>query len=362
MDELVLDDLTALIPPLLRVLEALGFIARHFDPEDFPSVLEATGTSDEALRAARDGLAEWPARLDVLRGQLERATDSALSGFAGLRAAAMQPDGVRAAFRALRFLPRAEEALYPLAPGLPAVSRYFLPPSHRADDALLRRLAAGAEETGIHHVDNAPGSRGGFSLYVPEIYSPERPPPLVMALHGGSGSGGSFLWTWLRDARARGALLVAPTATGPTWALNSPDADTSNLLRILDLVSARFPPDPARLLLTGMSDGGTFTYVSGLAATSPFTHLAPIAASFHPILAHLTDPARLRHLPIHITHGSFDWMFPVEQAHVARDTLAAAGAAVRFHEINDLSHSYPREINADILHWLGAGETPLVDG
>ena len=41
---------------------------------------------------------------------------------------------------------------------------------------------------------------------------------------------------------------------------------------------------PRRMLLTGMSDGGTFTYVSGLEASSPFTHLAPVAAAFHPML------------------------------------------------------------------------------
>ena len=40
-----------------------------------------------------------------------------------------------------------------------------------------------------------------------------------MALHGGSGNGRGFLWSWLRDARSRGAILVAPTATGHTWAL-----------------------------------------------------------------------------------------------------------------------------------------------
>ena len=36
----------------------------------------------------------------------------------------------------------------------------------------------------------------------------------------------SFLWSWLRDARSLGAILVAPTATGNTWALMGEDADT----------------------------------------------------------------------------------------------------------------------------------------
>jgi len=51
---------------------------------------------------------------------------------------------------------------------------------------------------------------------VPEYYTPDRAWPLVMALHGGSGNGRGFLWSWLRDARSHGAILVAPTATGGT--------------------------------------------------------------------------------------------------------------------------------------------------
>ncbi len=152
---------------------------------------------------------------------------------------------------------------------------------------------------------------------MPEYYTPDRAWPLVMALHGGSGNGRGFLWTWLRDARSHGAMLVAPTATGPTWALMGEDADTPNLARILDIVRARWNIDPARLLLTGMSDGGTFSYVSGLERASPFTHLAPVAATFHPLMAQTAHAARLRGLPIYLVHGRLDWMFPVEMARQA---------------------------------------------
>ncbi len=55
-----------------------------------------------------------------------------------------------------------------------------------------------------------------------------------MALHGGSGNGRAFLWSWLRDARSFGAILISPTATGGTWALMGDDTDTPNLARILD--------------------------------------------------------------------------------------------------------------------------------
>jgi phospholipase/carboxylesterase len=202
------------------------------------------------------------------------------------------------------------------------------------------------------HEHNEAGSRGGFSLYVPEYYTPERAWPLVTALHGGRGNGRAFLWSWVRDARSRGAIVVAPTATGNSWALMGEDTDTPNLARILDLVRSRWNIDPARLLLTGMSDGGTFCYVTGLEHGSPFTHLAPVAATFHPLMAEVADAERLRGLPVYLVHGRLDWMFPVQIARQTRAALSAAGADVTYRELEDLSHCYPGEINAAILHWL----------
>jgi len=57
-------------------------------------------------------------------------------------------------------------------------------------------------------------------------------------------------------------------------------------------------------------------------------------------------------LPIYLVHGSLDWMFPVQVARQTRDALSAAGANVAYREIDDLSHCYPREANAEILRWL----------
>src|SRR5207244_8096078 len=111
----------------------------------------------------------------------------------------------------------------------------------------------------------------------------------------------------LRDARSRGAILIAPTATGNTWALMGDDTDTPNLVRILDSVRSRWNIDSKRMLLTGMSDGGTFCYVTGLGGSSPFTHLAPVSATFHPLMAEAADAERLRGLPIHIVHARPAW-------------------------------------------------------
>jgi len=355
MSEAVVDDIVAVLPPLLQSLEALAFVARHLNPPEFGAVMEAAGTPDESLQAVRARLSDWPQQFAGLRSSLEAASDAALAAFAGLRAVQNGDGDLIAVFRALRHVPRAKEALYPLAATLPPVSSFFVDPDLREDAKVLKRLAQPPHEnTGIVHDHNEPGSRGGFSVYVPEYYTPDRAWPLVMALHGGSGNGRAFLWSWLADARSFGAVLVSPTATGNTWALMGDDADTPNLARILEFVRGRYNIDPTKLLLTGMSDGGTFCYVAGLEHGSPFTHLAPIAATFHPLMAEMADAERLQRLPVFLVHGRLDWMFPVQVARQTRDALSAAGADVSYHELDDLSHCYPSEMNARILRWLSA--------
>ena len=351
-------DPAKILLPLLTCIETLSLVARHFDPSALGEVMEAIGTPEVALQTARAQFDENDGPAGV-GGLLALACDEALAGIAELRNAAGQGD-VRAVFKALRHLPRAQEALYPLVPMIPVVNAFFLDPSLRSDaDALARSMQpARQNETGVMHVDNEPRTRGGFSLYVPETYTPDRAWPLVVALHGGSGHGRGFLWSWLRDARSFGAILVAPTSAGnslgSTWALMGDDNDTPNLARIVAMVRERWNIDPKRLLLTGMSDGGTFCYVSALDNGSPFTHLAPVSASFHPMLISMADAGRLQGLPIFLTHGALDWMFPVEVARQAQRALSAAGANVTYREIDDLSHTYPREINAPILEWLKA--------
>ncbi|UEM13959.1 phospholipase [Bradyrhizobium barranii subsp. barranii] len=356
MTEAVVDDIVTVLPPLLNALEALGFFTRNLHPPAFASVMNAIGAPDAALQAAHAAIGAWPEQFAELRERLDRACNETLAAFAGIREVERGNGDLVAVFRALRHLPRAQEALYPLSTQFPPVSSFFLNAANRENDDLLARLEAGAGElTGIFHDHNEPGSRGGFSVYVPEYYSPERAMPLVMALHGGSGNGRGFLWSWLRDARSLGAILVAPTATGPTWALMGDDSDTPNLMRILDTVRSRWTVDGSRLLLTGMSDGGTFCYVTGFDGASPFTHLAPVSATFHPLMAEMADAVRLQGLPIFITHGKLDWMFPVQTARQTQAALSAAGADVTYREIDDLSHTYPREINAELLEWLNRG-------
>ena len=134
MSEAVIDDVVAVLPPLLQSLESLGFIARHFHPPSFDRVMDAAGQPDEELSAVRSQLSNWPAEFSDIQRALETASDAALAAFSGLRAVRAGQGDMTLAFRALRQLPRAEEALYPLAAKFPTVSSFFLNPE-LCDDA-----------------------------------------------------------------------------------------------------------------------------------------------------------------------------------------------------------------------------------
>jgi phospholipase/carboxylesterase len=356
----VQESLVALIPRVLGALDQLESITRHMHPPHLPGLAASLGADDDALTAALIRVRDvaWPEELVPFREQIVIAAESVLRAHAGLREAGSSPSGAISGYRATRQQYRAIEALYPLASALPSISRFFIEPARRDDAALLARIEAARQpepDTGVYHFDNETGSRGGFSVYVPEYLTRDTPAPVVFALHGGSGHGRIFLWSWLREARSRGIILVAPTASGDTWSLMEPDVDGAHLSRILDYVRERWSVDPTKLLLSGMSDGGTFTLLSGLDSGSPFTHLAPVAASFHPLLVTMTEPERIRGLPVYLVHGALDWMFPIQTGRTANQALTMAGANVVFREIEDLSHTYPRDENGAILDWLMAG-------
>lgn len=353
----LLDATTALIPSLLTALEALSQAGRQLHPPDLDGVARQLAPFREPLK---EGLrhfesVSWPEHLGGFEASSRRAAGHALQALDAWAACLEHSNPAVGAYRAMGSATRAVEALYPVAFMLPPVNRFYLCEAQREDTALQERLLqsdSSREDLGVLHAGNAEDQRGGFSLYVPEYHDPRQPAPLVVALHGGNGHGRTFLWSWLREARSRGVLLLAPTARGETWSLMGPDVDTANLQAMLAELREHYAIDERRLLLTGMSDGGTFSYVAGLPETSPFTHLAPIAASFHPLLLEGSSEQRLEGLPVYLVHGTLDWMFAVEMARMARDAMGAAGADVTYREIQNLSHTYPREENARILDWL----------
>ncbi len=232
--------------------------------------------------------------------------------------------------------------LYPIRQHLPALLHYWL--LDTADPDACEPPAADVDPcSGIQRYD-AEGSRGAYTCYVPECYRAERSWPVLLTLHGGSGNDEDFLWTWLKYAKSRGYLLVSAKSFGPTWF----PWDAPSLMFILDEIQARYHVAPDRILLTGLSDGGSFSYEVGFAWPERFHGLAVVAGILRP---HQRS-AQASQLPVYIAHGAQDQLFPVGYIRLVVDKLREWGHNVTYHELAGFGHAYPPGENTAILDWF----------
>ena len=340
--------------PLLKSLAAFEAVQRRLHPPQIGSLKEALEPHRSALAdglAVLDAatppepLADFHDRLLPAGGKVAEALEMFLADVPADQAI-MQVLG------SMRRYTDALEMLYGLH-RFPPIGRFFVESPLRDKLDALDPDPPDGVTVGLHNTGgDDPHERGGFCLYVPETYDGTRELPLVVALHGGSGNGRGFLWTWLREARGRGFILLSPTSRGPTWSLAGPDIDAEALLSMVAFVRERWRIDSRSMLLTGLSDGATYSLMFGLGERSPFTALAPLSGVVHPANQALGNMQRARGRRIYLVHGALDWMFPVETARWGAEELEKAGADIVYREIDDLSHTYAREENARILEWL----------
>ncbi|MGH7961231.1 MAG: hypothetical protein ACRERD_05320, partial [Candidatus Binatia bacterium] len=192
-----------------------------------------------------------------------------------------------------------------------------------------------------------------YSLYVPESYTPQRSWPLIVCLHGGYGRGDDYIWTWLRPAKSKGYLLLAPKSVGPTWSALNPPVDIRSIQAMLDEVLATYTVDRKSIYLTGLSDGGIFTYILGLAQAELFAGIAPVAGELHQMADPLLRQGKGKGLPLLVVHGAHDFIFPVESVRQTNGLLQKLGYNLTYTELPDWGHAYCYKINEQIvLPWF----------
>ncbi len=341
----------ALLSDLTAALEAFEESQRLFFPGIVPALRKGFGTLADRLETSLNRFlsSPLPPASKALKEALLEGSTLCLDSLR-LAVEAEYLEAFLANFRkSARRVNRAMEILYPLHESLSIINRFFLErPLHGKEGERL-----GTEKpdflTGLQHVgaDEHPYARGSFSIFIPESYTGSDSWPLIMALHGGFGHGRDFIWTWLREARSRRFLLVAPTSRGSTWSITGPDIDNEHLSEVLRQVTDRWNVDRQRILLTGLSDGATYLLKRALDEESPFSAFA--------LAAGILPPFDLRHVRgrrILWVHGARDWMFPLWYAKTGYKMLREAGADITQEIVPDLYHAYPREKNDGILTWF----------
>ena len=156
-----------------------------------------------------------------------------------------------------------------------------------------------------------------YALDVPEGYDPSRTYQVRVQLHGGVGR---IEQNTPRDSAPLGRLAgaeqiyVIPYAwrDAPWWGGRQVD----NLHTILDLVKRRYNVDENRVVLSGVSDGGTGAYYVATRDTTPFASVLPLNG-FVMVLRNEASDAdgdlfvnNLVNKPMFIVNGGKDPLYP----------------------------------------------------
>jgi phospholipase/carboxylesterase len=188
-------------------------------------------------------------------------------------------------------------------------------------------------------------SRDGV-LYVPETAEPGA--PLLIFLHGATGTGHGHLRTVLAAVDRYGVILVAPDSRGPTWDVISEHRfgpDVAFLDRVLDAVVDRVDADTGRLAIGGVSEGASYALSIGLSNGEVF----PTVLAFSPGFMVVPDPtAKPR---IFISHGMADPILPIDACSRSFvPSLRRAGHEVNFREF-DGGHNVPPPVSDEAVRW-----------
>ena len=248
-----------------------------------------------------------------------------------------------------RSLCRGLYVLYGVREHTPTLADYWwLPDTHSERIALETPSPEAVAPTGVIH-RRRKSPLADYSLYVPESYTPDRSWPLIVCLHGAYGRGDHFIWSWLRPAKSRGYMLLAPKSVDVTWSILQPERDARSVLGMLEEVCAEYAIDRSRIFISGLSDGGTYTYLLGLSRPEIFAGIAPIAGDMHGMMDEMLREEQGINLPIYIVHGAHDHIFPVATIRSGHALLTRLGYKAEYEELPDWGHSNRSEVHDQLV-------------
>ena len=309
---------------------------RDVAPDGFDSIITGLGQAapPEPLLSFHDSLTAAIRHLGNASQTFLNASESSYP-LAGI-------DMRRALYRGLNLL-------YGVREHTPMLQEYWLLPDAMAEREALEAPSTDADApVGVMHRRRA-SPLADYSLYVPEGYTASRKWPLIVCLHGAYGRGDHYIWSWLRPAKSRGYLLLSPKSLDVTWSILQPERDTRSVAAMLDEVCDGYAVDRSRVYLSGLSDGGTFTYLLGLGRPELFAGIAPVAGDFTGMMDDMLRGKQGMELPICIVHGAHDHIFPVEPIRRGHALLQRLGYNAQYEELPDWGHSHCSGVNERVV-------------
>ena len=257
-------------------------------------------------------------------------------------------------------------------------------------DEALRRLKQGraytlpqesaAQKEGVVQLSNrtADGIEHFYAVTIPAGYDPARRYQVRFQLHGGVGGrtdnkprGNGQIGTLSGEADQ---FYVIPYAWNdePWWS----DDQVLNLHTIVDDLKRRYNIDENRVVVAGVSDGGTGAYFIAMRDTTPYASFLPLNG-YIMVLANgeIDDgrdfPNNLRNKPLFVVNGGKDRLYPISIVEPFTRHLMRNGVQIEYHPQPDGEHNtawwpeikgpfekfvadHPRDPHPDNLTWEAA--------
>ena len=218
-------------------------------------------------------------------------------------------------------------------------------------DDMYRRLQKGraysAQPTGLVRMSNrtADGIEHHFTLNVPESYTPARKYQVRIQLHGGIGR--------RQDNRPVGAgtigalagdeqIYIIPYAwnAAPWWS----DDQLMNLRAILDAAKRLYNIDENRVVVSGVSDGGTGAYYVAMRDTTPYASFLPLNGYWMVLASADIDHGEifannLRNKPLFIVNGGRDPLYPTRVVDPYVEHYKKGGVSLEYRPQPDAGHN-----------------------
>jgi phospholipase/carboxylesterase len=193
--------------------------------------------------------------------------------------------------------------------------------------------------------------------YIPGSYSPDRPAPFILLLHGARGRADNMIRRFEAEAEKRGVILLAVDSEGRTWDVmvalaESPNrmpsygGDPARIDAALKETFARYAVDPAKVAVSGFSDGAGYAVSLGAENAPLFRHVMAFSAG---VLMPFFAEGKTR---VFISHGTKDRIIPVDSPRLnIVPVLRNAGFEVEWREF-DGGHEIPPAIMSEAFDWF----------
>ena len=154
-------------------------------------------------------------------------------------------------------------------------------------------------------------------VHVPPGYDPTAPTTLVLDFHGNTWNATqqALLDNMKSAADERGLIVVYPNGVSLSWnagsccgvAATTEVNDVGYVSALIDKLAEDYCIDPARVFVTGMSNGGFLAHRLGCELSDKVAAIAPVAGDIGIPLENCDPP---RKVPVMDFHGTFDAVVP----------------------------------------------------